>query len=141
MKTTLVFVYGTLKRGHANNLLLQTDHEREKKYPETYVRFRGEGFVSNFTAVNALSFPWAIEALGYRLEGEVYEVGPQVLWWLDQLEGFTDSGKPTIYDKRFVRVTLNHRGVVDAVIYYTYPELYPEIPKLTAKHGTTENWR
>lgn len=141
MKTTLVFVYGTLKKGYANNALLQTEYVREKSDPGFYARFKGRGSVRNFTAVNAPNFPWAIEALGYHLWGEVYEVGPRVLYWLDQLEGFTDDGKPTIYDKKFVQVALDNGGVVDAIIYYTYPELYPEIPRSTAKYGTTDDWR
>lgn len=141
MKTTLVFVYGTLKKGHANNALLQTEYLLEKSDPSLYVRFKERGSVRNFTAVNAPSFPWAIEALGYHLWGEVYEVGPRVLSWLDRLEGFTEEGRPTIYDKKFVQVALDNGEVVDAIIYYTYPELYPEIPRLTAKYGTTDEWR
>lgn len=141
MKTTLVFVYGTLKKGYANNTLLQTEYAREKSDPGFYTRFKGRGSVRNFTTVNAPSFPWAIEALGYHLRGEVYEVGPRVLYWLDRLEGFTEEGWPTIYDKKFVQVALDNGEAVDAIIYYTYPELYPEIPRLTAKYGTTDDWR
>jgi gamma-glutamylcyclotransferase (GGCT)/AIG2-like uncharacterized protein YtfP len=80
-KKTVVFVYGTLKRGFRANRLI-ADSE-----------FLGPAKTApNFRLFNVGSFPGLVRAEdGVSVEGELYEVSPETLEYLDQYEG-VDSG-------------------------------------------------
>lgn len=82
----LVFVYGTLKRGHSNARLL-----KESRF------LRHDMIPGRLYFIGHNSFPYAIPALTSkicpdfpRIRGEVYEVDEDVLDRLDRLEGVPD---------------------------------------------------
>lgn len=71
--TTLVFVYGTLKRGKGNNVYLNDS------------KFLGEDHVRGSLYVSGI--PYFVNRGDTLITGEVYEVSPGVLNMLDKLEG------------------------------------------------------
>ena len=73
----LIFVYGTLKRGHQNHSYL-ADEE-----------FIGEGNICGFQLVCLGEYPVIIEDDGQmtKVEGELYSVSPSTMTRLDILEG------------------------------------------------------
>ncbi|MCI0564923.1 MAG: gamma-glutamylcyclotransferase [Nitrososphaera sp.] len=82
----LVFVYGTLKRGHHNARLL-----KESRF------LRNDTIPGRLYFLGQRSFPYAVPALTSkicpdfpRIRGEVYEVDDDVLSRLDRLEGIPD---------------------------------------------------
>ena len=98
-----VFVYGTLKKGHGNNYLLQEAEYLGKAI--TYKRFR----------LFDVGFPYAVPSKdGARIRGEVYKVNPEIMQALDWLEGF-----PTHYKRQIIKVELENGEVIEAWIYYT----------------------
>jgi gamma-glutamylcyclotransferase (GGCT)/AIG2-like uncharacterized protein YtfP len=78
---SLVFVYGTLKRGHAN-------HHWLAEAP-----YRGEASLAGAVLHDLGPFPMAIPGEG-RIHGEVYAVDPAQLARLDRLEGV-----PRLYER------------------------------------------
>lgn len=100
--TTLLFVYGTLKRGCGAHGLLK---------PSGFV---GEGSVAGYTLlVNEAPYPLAVEAPpDCRVYGEVYRVPAYVLARLDRYEG-----APLLYRRMKVHVSLTDGGYVDAWMY------------------------
>ncbi|SEQ47964.1 gamma-glutamylaminecyclotransferase [Ectothiorhodospira magna] len=105
MKPDLVFVYGTLKRGHGNHRVMQ--------------RAAGE-FIGE--AITVERFPLVVDGLPYLLDssgeghhviGELYRVSDDAGWsYLDRLEGH-----PTFYRRRVISCEVD--GVVmDAWVYF-----------------------
>lgn len=78
----LVFVYGTLKRGHGN-------HHWLAEAP-----FRGEAVLPDVVLHDLGPFPMAVPGEG-SVRGEVYAVDAAGLARLDRLEGY-----PRLYDRR-----------------------------------------
>ena len=72
----LVFVYGTLKRGYGNNILLRNSD------------FLGEDTIEDHTLVLEQAFPYMVESKGDKVRGEVYEVDERTVRLLDSLEGY-----------------------------------------------------
>ncbi|WP_456419752.1 gamma-glutamylcyclotransferase family protein [Thermovibrio sp.] len=98
----LVFVYGTLKRGFWNNALLKR------------ARFIGKGITLEKFKLYTVGFPYAVpDEEGLPLKGEVYEVDEKTLLELDNLEGY-----PIHYKRKRVKVKLNTRKEVEALMYY-----------------------
>jgi gamma-glutamylaminecyclotransferase len=96
----LVFVYGTLKRGHSNHALLQGCK---------WVSAKAEGielYAGEF-------FPFAKRGKGVAY-GELYNVNKEILQRLDRLEGH-----PHFYRRERTKVIVEKKSV-DAWIY-----LYP----------------
>lgn len=72
-----IAVYGTLKRGYGNNVLLSN------------TKFVGEKILDGFRLYNA-GFPVARESYGDRIKCEIFEIADnddKTLQWLDRLEG------------------------------------------------------
>lgn len=69
-----VFVYGTLKRGHSNHLLLSTSNFVKESVTKGEMRSLG-----GFPAIHLNS--------NRTIHGEIYEVDDTVLERLDRLEG------------------------------------------------------
>ena len=78
----LVFVYGTLKRGHGNHHWLAA------------APFQGEAVLPNVVLHDLGPFPMAVPGEGL-VRGEVYAVDAAGLARLDRLEGY-----PRLYDRR-----------------------------------------
>jgi len=71
-----VFVYGTLKRGHSNSILLAN------------ATFLGECATSpEYTMYSYGAFPAVVNHGNTPVKGEVYEVNQEVMEDLDRLEG------------------------------------------------------
>lgn len=88
---TLLFVYGTLRRGGANHARLAA------------ARFVGEGVTAARHALFVGSFPYlATGPAVHRVRGEVYAVDADTLAVLDRMEGH-----PTWYERRPVAIVLD----------------------------------
>ena len=73
---TILFVYGTLKRGQRNHHLMRE------------ARFLGEAVTAPlYTLLDLGSFPGMIPGGTTAVHGELYEVGPGLLARLDRHEG------------------------------------------------------
>lgn len=113
-----VFVYGTLKRGFDNHLLLANSK-----------------FISNAKTLHPYpmickypSFPYLIDAEGKGLcvYGEVYEVAHQTIQRLDELEGYPDH-----YTRREIEVVLEDKTIVKATMYFLAEKIkYDKYPFL-----------
>ncbi len=74
--STILFVYGTLKRGQRNHGLMRE------------ARFLGETVTEpRYTLFDLGSFPGMISGGNTAVQGELYEVGPELLARLDRHEG------------------------------------------------------
>ena len=84
-QATLVFVYGTLKRGMANQRQLAG------------ARFEGTGMVAGLQLYDLGPFPMAVasDAAGACVLGEIYAVGQELLAALDRFEGV-----PRLYERQ-----------------------------------------
>lgn len=104
MEREYVFVYGTLMRGHGNNVLLRK--ERASFFDEGVVRGFGLYQVSR-------SFPGVVREESSLVLGEVFRIHLSTLEVLDRLEG-----RGIVYDREKVPVTVQSTGrKVDAWIY------------------------
>lgn len=95
----LVFVYGTLKRGHGNHRLLESSE------------FIGEAITEKPHPMYVSGLPYLMEHpnegdAGKHVIGEMYEVNPIVLRNLDRLEGH-----PRLYERKLIEV----RGIDDEI--------------------------
>ncbi len=74
--STILFVYGTLKRGQRNHGLMRE------------AQFLGEAITAHqYTLLDLGSFPGMIPGGTTSVHGELYEVGPELLARLDRHEG------------------------------------------------------
>ena len=90
----LVFVYGTLRRGHGNHVLLEKS------------RLVDVGFTENKYAMYATGIPFVNDEEEIsRIFGEVYEVSPSRLKLLDTLEGH-----PGWYERKKVTILGNAKN-------------------------------
>jgi gamma-glutamylcyclotransferase (GGCT)/AIG2-like uncharacterized protein YtfP len=77
---TVVFVYGTLKRGHERHFALAGQ------------RFLGEArTLPRYRMVNLGSYPALIEGGAWGIAGELWEVDAACLALLDEIEGVAES--------------------------------------------------
>jgi len=100
---TLVFVYGTLRRGG-----------RLHGYHMRAAEFVGRGRVYGFGMYDLGSYPAAVPTTNATstLVGEVYEVDAEGLAALDQVEGV-----PRFYGRSTVTVVLDNGETCDAEVY------------------------
>ena len=106
-KKELVFVYGTLMAGYHNHFLLETSKWID--YAKT----------SNEYSLFEEGIPFVYEDLKLTtITGEVYEVSPSVMLYLDMLEGH-----PTCYERKQVDVKLGFTGKVVKAWLYFYPKI------------------
>lgn len=118
-----VFVYGTLKQGFGNHVLLKDSKFVSNGHTkEEYVMYSTGGF------------PVVAEAeTGLHVSGEVYEITPEVLKRLDRLEGY-----PTMYDRQEVEIDLEGTGVYQTCwMYVGAPDFWDfiRLPKADYQEG------
>jgi len=112
---TLLFVYGTLKRGYANHALLSSGHfigkaKTHEKYgfylgPDTYDT-KAPHIPYLFTNLKPGDCP-------VQVQGEVWEVGTPTLVQLDRLEGH-----PEWYRRIKAPIRLFSKEMVSAYTYF-----------------------
>ena len=114
-KMHYVFVYGTLRKGEGNNLLLKD------------ADFLGETSVSGFQLVGkGASFPYVVPASDNDVvHGELYGVDYDELKHLDYLEGFTEEGYWfNHYERVDIRVNIPRLEHTPVWIYVVSPRTY-----------------
>jgi gamma-glutamylcyclotransferase (GGCT)/AIG2-like uncharacterized protein YtfP len=83
----LVAVYGTLRKGQRNNLLLNTSI------------FLGEDIIKeSFEMYDLGHYPGVIIG-NNNITVEVYDINEQILKRLDYLEGYIENNKTNLYDR------------------------------------------
>lgn len=99
MNKELLFVYGTLKRGHGNNRLLFGQKYMGKAITEYPYIMEKRGIPFVYGANRA----WRGEELvnGSNIHGEIYQVDPHALADIDGLEGH-----PRWYRRKLIPVEL-----------------------------------
>lgn len=96
--STILFVYGTLKRGQRNHGLMRE------------ARYLGEAVTAPlYTLLDLGSFPGMIPGGSTAVHGELYEVGPKLLALLDRHEGV-----PRLYNR--IGIQLENRDSVDGYV-------------------------
>ncbi len=112
MERLNIFVYGTLKRGEPLHHLLEG------------AKFLGEGRVKGYTLYDLGEYPAARPTSGEAsVWGEVYEIPPELLTILDEVE---DE-----YDRREVPVELEDGRILTAWMYI-YRTPLPEEKRLSS---------
>ncbi|XP_062213930.1 putative gamma-glutamylcyclotransferase At3g02910 [Phragmites australis] len=133
-RRTLVFTYGTLKRGFSNHVLLQE-----------LARGGDASFVGAATTASRLPLvcgPYRVPFLlnlpgsGHRVAGELYAVTPRGLARLDELEGVSRAH----YEQLPVTVDLAEGGCarVDALAYYAHRDYAGELWRRSGEKGYPE---
>lgn len=110
----LVFVYGTLLRGHHNNRLLNTSVfiDKGSTYRAVMYAAAHKGFpylhVSDYNPIDS----WVV--------GEVWAVDNETLLDLDRLEGYHEDAQSTgynHYNRIKISVEISNECYVDALVY------------------------
>lgn len=117
----LLVTYGTLKRGHGNNRILQTQDSK----------FVSECTVRGYKLYDS-GFPVASESAGDTISGELWDIGDvesnpgsiATLNRLDGLEGFRGNDNPTSMYFRHEIVAHTSDGQFDANIYVGSPTFW-----------------
>ncbi len=110
LPSTLVFVYGTLKRGGAWHHLL-SDCE-----------FMGSGQTLGRFPMIIDTIPYLLdENMGHQIHGELFKVDPSTMVALDALEGH-----PTWYVRRKKRVIAGGTSY-EAYVYFLTPGCYADL--------------
>uniref|UniRef100_K4AEW0 Gamma-glutamylcyclotransferase family protein n=1 Tax=Setaria italica TaxID=4555 RepID=K4AEW0_SETIT len=134
-KRTLVFTYGTLKRGFSNHPLLQ---ELSQGGDASFV-----GAAVTAPRLPLVCGPYRVPFLinlpgegGHRVAGELYAVTPRGLARLDELEGVSRGH----YERLPIAVDLAEGGCarVDAVAYYAHRDYAAELWRRSGEKGYPE---
>jgi gamma-glutamylcyclotransferase (GGCT)/AIG2-like uncharacterized protein YtfP len=107
-----VFVYGTLRKGEANDRLLESAACIAEQCWTTGVLY-DTGF----------GYPAVKQAPSSRIFGELYAVTESELERLDQLEGYTVGGKNNLYER--IQQTVN----TDKGQFVAYLYLFSKVPQ------------
>lgn len=101
----MVFVYGTLRKGEVNHRFL----ESAVCIAEQSWTF-GELYDSNY------GYPAIKQASSTRVYGELYSITEKQLVELDELEGYSESGKNNLYE-RIIQTIHTDQGTHEAYVY------------------------
>ncbi|MCF6136346.1 gamma-glutamylcyclotransferase family protein [Pseudalkalibacillus berkeleyi] len=105
MKSSLVFVYGTLRKGESNHhLLAGTNCVNERAWINGTLYDTGQGY----PALSLTPFG--------SVYGEVYEVDDKLISKLDQLEGYQFGRERNLYEREMKKIMTND-GLVETYIY------------------------
>lgn|SRR5690606_2631371 len=118
MTTTLVAVYGTLKKGFGNHHLLQTS------------KFIAAGSISGHRLYQS-GIPYVVcdATSPYTVAVEVYEVSPATLERLDSLEGHPDW-----YRREVTSVQLSSGETVNAAVYKMRNQPYNTVENTSGEY-------
>lgn len=97
----IVFVYGTLRKGFGNNVLLDESD------------FLGDAITVGAYSMYEQGIPYVSPIGEQRIYGEVYSVGGDTLAQLDSLEGHPDW-----YNRRQIAVLLESGETIQAWLYF-----------------------
>ncbi|CAN6286133.1 unnamed protein product [Urochloa humidicola] len=131
-KRTLVFTYGTLKRGFSNHPLLQD-----------LAQCGDASFVGAAVTASRLPLvcgPYRVPFLlnlpgeGDRVAGELYAVTPRGLARLDELEGVSRAH----YERLPIAVDLAEGARVNALAYYAHRDYAAELWRRSGEKGYPE---
>ncbi|CAL4920184.1 unnamed protein product [Urochloa decumbens] len=136
LQRTLVFTYGTLKRGFSNHPLLQDLAQRGD------ASFVGAAVTASRLPLvcGPYRVPFLLNLPGEegadRVAGEVYAVTPRGLARLDELEGVSRAH----YERLPIAVDLAEGGCarVDAVAYYAHRDYAAELWRRSGEKGYPE---
>lgn len=126
---TSVFVYGTLKDGKGNAVLLRG------------ADFVGRGMtIKPYTMFDTGGFPVVFqEQPNANVQGEVYDVSDEILARLDRLEGH-----PDFFERREIEVDIGDTGVYHTCWMYfgqheTWEQRIPSL-SLVVPHNGAYDW-
>ncbi|UOE96253.1 gamma-glutamylcyclotransferase family protein [Alkalihalobacillus sp. LMS39] len=104
MKKTLLFVYGTLRKGEANHHFVQHANIRAEQ-----CWTKGELYDTTF------GYPVMKKGIE-KIYGELYEVNDQQLESINGLEGYKEDGKTNLYE-RVSQTVYTDKGEFEALLY------------------------
>jgi len=99
--TKLIFVYGTLKKGHYNHYILEHDN----------VKFLGDATLNDYAMWKIFSYPAIYPESNYNVKGEVYEVPEDIFDEINELETMYN------YHPETVSVTTNSQTHDDVIVF------------------------
>lgn len=130
--SNFVFVYGTLKDGLSNNVLLRSATFVSRGCTvKPYIMYDTGGFPVVFQ-----------ETEKHNVSGEVYEVDDQTLQRLDRLEGH-----PSFFERREITVDLADTGVQHTCwMYFGHKDgwgkrAHQSLPEVSPQDNGAYNWR
>jgi gamma-glutamylcyclotransferase (GGCT)/AIG2-like uncharacterized protein YtfP len=122
-----VFVYGTLKSGYGNNILLRySDHI-------------DDAILNNYTmwySATKGSFPVIYNKMGHIVKGEVYKVDSHTLSLLDQLEA---NGQ--MYDRKIATVKLSNGKKMKVYVYVGISNFWDNFADLIPVGKKVHDWQ
>tara|TARA_R110002074_G_scaffold141374_1_gene287809 strand:- start:738 stop:1169 length:432 start_codon:yes stop_codon:yes gene_type:complete len=102
IKERLVFVYGTLKHGFHNHVLLEND------------MFISKGVTHEAYLMTESGIPYVSESIQYsKIQGEIYLVSRESMDMLDMLESH-----PTWYERKIVTINTDDGIDFDCWLYF-----------------------
>ena len=119
-----VFVYGTLKQGHANNGLMETSELIEQ-----------EAYVKNMSLINARAYPFAIDKENSFVLGELYRIPKQRMALLDLLESY-----PTMYNRKKVKIYEVRTGYRIGTAWIYFVDDKNSIERMSKQYALTNYW-
>jgi gamma-glutamylcyclotransferase (GGCT)/AIG2-like uncharacterized protein YtfP len=115
-----VFVYGTLMRGYGNNFFLRHDV------------YLGPGETQpEYTLYDLRHFPAMVEGGDTSVKGEIYEVHPKTIEWLDKLEGVAEG----LYKREEIILADGEKALT-----YIFPRSNLEQRDVPIKNGDWREW-
>ena len=119
-----VFVYGTLKQGHANNGLMETSELIEQ-----------EAYVKNMSLINARAYPFAIDKENSFVLGELYRIPKQRMALLDLLESY-----PTMYNRKKLKIYEVRTGYRIGTAWIYFVDDKNSIERMSKQYALTNYW-
>ena len=111
MNKKLIAVYGTLRRGFSNHIII--------KNADYLGTFDSEPI---YNLHDLIGFPGLKHGGTTSVKMEVYAVTDEEAQWVDSLEGYTPGGNNAFYDKEIISTPFGDAGVY---IYVRSLEGYP----------------
>lgn len=119
-----VFVYGTLKQGHANNGLMENSELIEQ-----------EAYVKNMSLINARAYPFAINKENSFVLGELHRIPKQRMALLDSLESY-----PTMYNRKKVKIYEVRTGYRIGTAWIYFMDDKNSIERMSKQYALTNYW-
>lgn len=132
IRTTLVFVYGTLKHAEPNAAVMENPATGKCKLV-------GSGKTVNaypLIIASKYNIPFCLDqpGTGFRVSGELYEVDEQKLKTLDEFENH-----PSFYMRKSIKVEMDHKGDIVTAWSYLLPKWGPDLLNTSTDYLETYN--